>query len=180
MRNAKKGMPPLTANRVFRAVEEIRVKRQLNIRLLIIDYIQLIPTEIPSLSKTEQVNATIVEAKNLGLRLGVPVLACAQAGRQVDQRKFKIPQPGDAQHSSAIEQHCDCFMGVWRPHQTESPNSTITPPGYTKALPVTPSLCIIQMSKQRMEDGRYTWAVHFTPQELRLSELELSEEPLNF
>ena len=47
-----------------------------------------------------------------------------------------------------------------------------------RLLSVTPTLLLIRMVKQRMAPGRATWALHFDPDLLRLSELELQNEPI--
>lgn len=184
LRHAGKKLPRLTTETVWQACERIRDKFDgRKPRLVVFDYLQLIPLERPTMSRTEQVNETVVLAKELAIRVGVPIIANVQASRAVDDNRPPIPKMQHAQWASAIEQHVDKFFGLWRPWKTHEHDAMITPPGYTKSFKNCPELFILAMQKQRMEDGSHVWALRFTPQELKITEHESNtEEPpaLNF
>lgn len=82
---------------------------------------------------------------------------------------------GFVTHNSGIEQAVDKLFGLWRPCLSPGfeEGSLIEIEGVPMSLPVTPNLMVLRLLKQRFEDGRATWALHFAPQYLRLCELEL-------
>jgi len=179
LRHAGRPLPRLTIDTVWEAIEGVRDRYGRKPRLIVFDYLQLIPLSRYTQSRTEQVNETVVLTKEFAIRCGAPVIANVQASRAVDQLDPPIPRMQHAQHSSAIEQHVDKFFGLWRPWRTHDHDDVIKPPGYKRGIPNSENLFILDMSKQRMEDGAHTWALWFTPEELRLTEIEFSVEPLN-
>jgi len=91
----------------------------------------------------------------------------------VDNLKVKIPQPHHCQWGSSIEQASDKLFGLWRPYRTEPPGQEpieVTPGQFAK---IEPNLLIMQMTKQRGDEGRHTWGLHFAPQYLKLEALEM-------
>jgi len=177
LRNAGKQTPRMTVESVWQAFETIRRKYGRKPRLTVFDYLQLIPLSRHTTNRTEQTNETVVLSKELAIAASTPLIVNVQASREVDTLKPPIPKMANAQHSSAIEQHVDKFFGMWRPWKTEDHDAQIKPPGYSKAFANCPELFVLAMDKQRMEDGSYTWALHFTPQELKLSEFETDSTP---
>jgi len=175
-RNVAKQVRSMSLDVVFQAIESMDRTYQSSPRpvLLCFDYAQLIPMDRSYHNRYEQVKAAIVDTKQLALRVGCPVMVAAQARREVDTYQHKIPQLRDAQESSGIEQHCDKFFGLWRPWTTEMHHSSFDLAG--KQIPVEPSTLILQMCKQRNDNGSRTWVLHFSPSELRLAEMELRQE----
>jgi len=141
--------------------------------LVLLDYVQIIPVQRAS-ERVNQVSEAVIRAKELAQRIGVPIVAGVQARREVDSYKVPIPEKADAQWASSIEQTVDKLFGLWRP--TLSPgfkDKTIDLEEMDGSLLVSPELLILRMLKQRFEDGRWTWALHFAPQYLKLCEMEL-------
>ena len=109
--------------------------------------------------------------KELLVRVGCAGIVGVQASRAVDQRDWKVPQLSDAQHCSAIEQTCDKYFSFWRPWLTEDHNDAIPVNG--KGYPNDKNFFIMEMSKQRFEDGRHIWPMYFSPAELKIESYEL-------
>lgn len=178
LKHAGTPMPRMTPEVVYRAIETMAsdFSRPFRPRLLCLDYMQLIPVVGHQSSKVERINEAVIQAKELAMRVGCPVMIAVQAARAVDDRKIKIPQERDAQWCSAIEQTADKFFGVWRPFKTEDEGKPIVFQGHN--VDITPDLFVLQMSKQRFDEGRHTWLCSFSPSELKLVELELDVEEL--
>ena len=167
---------------VFQALESLETDFGVRPALICVDYIQLIP-----IRHLDDRQKAVIEAahrvKEIAKRIGCPAVVAVQARRDVDSRDIKLPGLWDAQWSSAIEQTADKFFGLWRPWLTEphfdeggrETHVTVDRNEY----PVKPELLLMQMLKQRFEDGRWTWALRFQPQYLKLCALETDiEEPL--
>jgi replicative DNA helicase len=93
-----------------------RLKRQHNLSLLVIDYIQLLrPAPGQRFENRVQELSEITRTlKNLAKELNVPILALSQLSRQVEQREDKRPLLADLRESGSIEQDADVVMFIYR------------------------------------------------------------------
>ena len=163
-------MPRMTPDVVLSAIETMQADFDVRPALMLFDYMQLIPVHRVG-DRVQQVTEVPIRIKELALRVGAPAVVGVQASRAVDERNIKLPEMKDAQWASSIEQTSDKVFGLWRPSQTE-PDGTcfeLNDQTYT----VNERLFIIRLLKQRGDRGRYTWAMYFEPEFLRLAELEL-------
>jgi len=93
-----------------------RLKRQVGLDLIIVDYLQLITvgdgrsTE----NRVQEVTQITQGLKALAKELMVPVIGCAQLSRQVENREDKRPQLSDLRESGSIEQDADVVMSIFR------------------------------------------------------------------
>lgn len=91
-----------------------RLKRQKQIELLVIDYLQLM---VPD-GKPENQNVAIGQItrglKLLARELAVPVIALSQLNRGIATRSEKRPVLSDLRDSGSIEQDADCVMFIHR------------------------------------------------------------------
>lgn len=92
-----------------------RMKRQHNISLVIIDYLQLIEAEDKNQPREQQISSITRRLKFLAKDLHIPVIALAQLNRGVEQREDKRPKLSDLRESGAIEQDADIVMFLHRP-----------------------------------------------------------------
>ena len=104
-----------------------RLKRQENIGLIIIDYLQLVRPAYSSRSETRVIEISEITQglKALAKELNIPILALSQLSRQVEQRDDKRPQLSDLRESGAIEQDADLVMFIYREeyyHSRKKPN----------------------------------------------------------
>lgn len=158
--------PRMTPDVVYRAIETMDEDFGVKPVLVLVDYMQLIPVQNAS-DRVQQVTEVPIRIKELAMRVGCPALLAVQAGRAVDDRKVKLPMLADAQWASSIEQTCDKVFALWRPWQTEEQGKSIELED-GNIYRVTETLLIMRMLKQRFEDGRWTWALHFNPKTLEL------------
>ena len=100
-------------------ISEMRTKaRRLQIehglKFLIVDYLQLVKGRNLE-NRVQEVSEISQNLKNLARELKIPILACSQLSRAVEQRGTKKPQLADLRESGAIEQDADVVMFIWRP-----------------------------------------------------------------
>jgi replicative DNA helicase len=93
-----------------------RLKRTVGLDLVIVDYLQLVTANDASRldNRVQEVSQVTQGLKALAKELKVPVIACAQLSRQVENREDKRPQLADLRESGSIEQDADVVMSIYR------------------------------------------------------------------
>ncbi len=185
LKRAKLRLPPLTPELMYQAIQQVDKDYDgMQLIMVFVDYLQIIPMGGRFKSRTERCDEALIGLKNVSIAAALPICVGVQSGREVDKRRYKVPIMSDCQHTSMIEQTVDKLYGLWRPWQTEKPTwtfKTTTADDREVRIPNSPELLIIGMMKQRMDQGRFTWTMRFTPQELELAEMELERQiPLEF
>lgn len=90
-----------------------KLKMEKDIKLLIVDYLQLADSGKKFESRVNEVSFVSQQLKNLARELRIPVLALSQLNRSVEQRTVKKPQLADLRESGAIEQDADVVMFLY-------------------------------------------------------------------
>lgn len=88
-----------------------------NMKLLIVDYLQLVDPGRRFDNRVQEVSIISQSLKNLARELKIPVLAVSQLSRAVESRGTRIPQLADLRESGAIEQDSDVVMFIYRQDQ---------------------------------------------------------------
>ena len=93
-----------------------RLKRQRDVGLIIVDYLQLLSgsSRRAAEGRVQEVSEITTGLKALAKELHVPVLALSQLSRQVENREDKRPQLADLRESGSIEQDADVVLFVFR------------------------------------------------------------------
>ncbi len=136
-----------------------RIKQEFGIDMLIVDYLQLIRGLISHERRDLEVAYVSRSLKALAKELDIPVVACAQLNRGIEQRgKEKRPQLADLRESGAIEQDADVVLFVHRPFLSQKNDPT--DPGYEELR----LKCELTIGKQRNGPAGETFDLIFFPE----------------
>ncbi len=92
------------------------------IRLLIVDYLQLVEADKKTLNKTDEVNSIVKSLKRLAMNLNIPVLVVASLTiKAIYNRAERKPRASDLRDSGQIPYDADCILFLWKPDE-EKPN----------------------------------------------------------
>ncbi len=91
-----------------------RIKREKGVKLIVIDYLQLINAPNQE-NRQQEVSLISRELKGLARELDIPVLALAQLSRAAVKREDKRPQLSDLRESGSLEQDADLVLMLHRP-----------------------------------------------------------------
>ncbi|MDI9975867.1 replicative DNA helicase [Rhodococcus sp. IEGM 1307] len=96
-----------------------RLKQKHDIKLIVIDYLQLMSSGKKVESRQQEVSEFSRSLKLLAKELEVPVVAICQLNRGPEQRQDKRPQVADLRESGSLEQDADMVILLYRPDATE-------------------------------------------------------------
>jgi replicative DNA helicase len=102
-----------------------RLKQRHNLKLVIVDYLQLMQGSKKAESRQQEVSELSRSLKLLAKELDCPVVALSQLNRGPEQRQDKRPQLSDLRESGAIEQDSDLVILMYREDafEKESPRA---------------------------------------------------------
>ncbi len=92
-----------------------RLKREQDIGVIVIDYLQLLSSHRRTDNRQQEVSEISRGLKALAKELKIPVIALAQLSRQAEMRSDKRPQLADLRESGSIEQDADTVLFIHRP-----------------------------------------------------------------
>lgn len=105
--------PSRTVSEIAAAARRI-IRRDGNLGMIVIDYLQLIEPDNPRDPRQEQVAKIARRLKGMARELKTPVLCLSQLNRQAEDSKDHRPRLSHLRESGAIEQDADVVMFVHR------------------------------------------------------------------
>jgi replicative DNA helicase len=90
-----------------------RLQAEHDVGFIIVDYLQLMQGRFTE-NRVQEVSEISRSLKALARELNVPVMACSQLNRSVEQRPGNRPQLSDLRDSGTIEQDADIVMFIYR------------------------------------------------------------------
>ncbi len=108
-------LSPLEIRAKFR-----RLQSQADVKLIIIDYLQLLRGSSKRIeSRYQEVSEIVREVKAFAKEVGVPIIALSQLSRDIEKRQDKRPMLSDLRESGEIEQTADLIMFIHRAEDME-------------------------------------------------------------
>jgi replicative DNA helicase len=157
-----------------------RLKRQRDIGLIVVDYLQLLSgsSKRAAEGRVQEVSEITTALKALAKELHIPVLALSQLSRQVEQREDKRPQLADLRESGSIEQDADVVLFVFREEyylERREPNlNTDDHAKWRSQMNAVTGQAEVIIGKQR-HGPTGTVRLQFTPEFTRFSNLAAEE-----
>lgn len=113
-------LPIFIDDRSLRTMSQIEaiskvLKREHDLHIVIIDYLQLIEPEDKRAPREQQIAQIARRLKFLAKELNVPVVALSQLNRGIEMREDKRPKLSDLRESGALEQDADIVIFLHRP-----------------------------------------------------------------
>jgi replicative DNA helicase len=143
-----RGGPIMTMAAIRDALQAMEDRWGTHAAVIFLDHLQEVtngPGEL-NVDRRQLVMRNVEGAKQLARDMSAPVILAVQAGRQCGEREFKLPQIGDGQETSRIEQVADKVLALWMPKTTEPLGQLVEGVG----VPCTENLLILGIRKQRM------------------------------
>jgi replicative DNA helicase len=118
----------------LRARAQTLKRREPNLGLVVVDYLQLMTTGRSEESRLQEVSSISRGLKEIAKDLDVPVVALSQLNRSPEQRHDKRPMLSDLRESGSIEQDADLVMFLYREEYYDRDDADDTKKGIAEVI----------------------------------------------
>jgi replicative DNA helicase len=135
-----------------------KAKADYDIKLLVLDYIQLMQPSSRGRSREQEVSEISSTLKGIARELSIAVIGVSQLNRELEKRPDKRPTMADLRESGAIEQDADTILFIYRDeiyHKAEdNPEKGIAEIGIGKNRngQITTIKCVFSDKYQKFSD----------------------------
>lgn len=169
--------PRMTLDVLYTGIEALERKYKRKPRLIIIDYLQIVPVE-EARERVQQVTEVVIRGGELALAVGAVLVFCAQANTTSTTREDKMPTIDDCKWSGQLGEEADVILSAQRPWLAFK--------DHTKRLrfqgeeyEITEDLFLVRAEKQRFKGAGMLYVLRLQPEYVRLADMELSEERMD-
>lgn len=92
-----------------------QLKDKENIKCCFVDFLQLMRSDFPAGSRSQEVDNICQDLRAVGKELGISIVLLAQLNREVERRDNHQPRLSDLRESGGIEQAADVVLLIHRP-----------------------------------------------------------------
>jgi replicative DNA helicase len=125
--------PGLSLHALRARVQTLK-RREPNLGLVIVDYLQLMTSGRSEESRLQEVSRISRDLKAIAKDVDVPVIALSQLNRSPEQRHDKRPMLSDLRESGSIEQDADLVMFLYRDEYYERDETDDTNKGVAEVI----------------------------------------------
>lgn len=101
------------------AIRLRRLKKKHNIKLVIIDYLQLMDAEKELNNRVQEITKTLKVLKKITRELKIPIWLISQMNRAVETRRDKDPIMSDLREAGSIEQDAASIMFLYKENEND-------------------------------------------------------------
>jgi replicative DNA helicase len=97
-------------------IQQLKIEK--NIRLVIVDYLQLVEPDRKAFSKTDEINNVVRTLKRLAMDLNIPIILIASLTiKGLYHRSDRKPRASDFRDSGQIPYDSDAILFLWKPEE---------------------------------------------------------------
>lgn len=111
-----------------------RLKRQHDIKLLVVDYLQLMDAPDVEDGRQQQITQISRGIKSVARELNIPIIAVSQLNRMSESREGHRPRMSDLRESGSIEQDADVVVLLHREDYYKMTEADFTPDHIAEAI----------------------------------------------
>ena len=141
------------------------------LRLVIIDYLQLIAMETRYFNRNIEIGIITRSLKNLAVELDIPIIAISQLSRDIEKGKFRLPILSDLRESGNIENDADVVLFIVRPELHGLEKYKIGAENHD-----TKNLAILLLSKHRDGASNQKIVMRFIPERTEFALMDKEHE----
>lgn len=167
--DANKRTPPMTFDIIYDNIQCLKEDFNVIPKVICMDYLQIIPVP-QTKTRHDEVSEAAYKTKQLAIDVGCPIIIGVQAKEAVDSSKSKIPGLADCYYGASIGHVADKIFGLMKPIKYYDEGKMVGVGN--RQYYVDDNLLVIEMTKQRMEQGSYKWAINFDMSKMQVWDFE--------